>query len=195
MTLFFLRHGETLYNASGRVTGQEDIPLAPRGREQAAAVGRTLAGILAERGIGANDVLFHASPLQRARVTTELARAAMGLDPLAYTTDERLKELSLGRWEGLTMADVGKTWPAELKSRSADPWAVGPTGGESYAQLTARVRPALAGFARPCVVVAHAGTGRAVLHLEGGVEAHEATRVPILQGRVLLVENNGFSWH
>ena len=194
MTLFFLRHGETLFNASGRVTGQQDIPLAPRGRDQASAAGRLLRDVFAERGIDARGVAFHVSTLERARVTAELAREAMGLDPTGYTTDPRLMELSLGRWQGLTVAEVGEKWPAERKARSADPWSVAPTDGECYQQIAARVRPALASFDRPCVVVAHAGTGRAVLYLEGGVEAHEATQVPILQGRVLIVENGSFSW-
>lgn len=194
MTLFFVRHGETAFNDEGRVTGQRDIPLAPRGRDQAAAAGRTLLAILAERGIDKATAPFHVSPLERARVTAEIARAAMGLDPADYTTDARLKELSLGRWEGMTMAEVGQRFAADLKARSADPWSVAPTGGETYHQLADRVSAALAGFSRPCVVVAHAGTGRAVLTLEGGVEPHEATRIPIQQGRVLIVEDGGFSW-
>jgi broad specificity phosphatase PhoE len=75
-----------------------------------------------------------------------------------------------------------------------DPWSVPPTGGETYREIVARVGAALATFVRPCVVVAHAGTGRAVLHIEGGVEAHEATQTPMLQGRVLIVENGSFAW-
>ena len=194
MTLFFLRHGETLFNASGRVTGQQDIPLGPRGRDQAAAAGRTLRTLLAKRGLDPADVAFHVSPLERARVTAELARAAMGLDPTTYTTDPRLMELSLGHWQGLTVADVGKRWPAEFAARSADPWDIAPAGGESYRDLCARVGPALADYARPCVIVAHAGTGRAILHLEGGVEAHPSTKVPIEQGRVLVIESGGYVW-
>lgn len=195
MTLFFIRHGETLYNSSGRVTGQRDIPLAPRGRDQAAAAGRELKRILAERGLDPATLPFHASPLERARVTTELAREAMGLDPAIYTTDARLKELSLGAWEGLTMEEVGVRYPADLKRRSADPWDVAPTGGETYAQLAARAGAALATFAQPCVVVAHAGTGRAILAVEGALEGHAATRVPIQQGRVLVIEGGAYAWH
>ena len=194
MTLFFLRHGETAYNDGGRVTGQRDIPLAPRGRDQAAAAGRMLLQIFAERGIDKASVPFYVSTLERARITAEIARTAMGLDPTTYTTDARLIELSLGAWEGLTMTEVGQRFASDLKARSADPWAVAPTGGEDYQQLAARVGAALASFARPCVIVAHAGTGRAVLQVEGGVEAHEATHVPIQQGRVLIVESRSFSW-
>ena len=194
MTLFFIRHGETLYNSSGRVTGQRDIPLGPRGRDQAEAAGRELARILAERGLAADALAFHVSPLERARVTAECVRGVLRLDPAGYTTDDRLKELSLGAWEGLTMAEVGARYPADLKARTADPWDVAPTGGEAYKQLAARVGAALASFTRPCVVVAHAGTGRAVLAVEGAMEEHETTRAPIAQGRVLVIEEGRYAW-
>ena len=150
--------------------------------------------IFAERGLDGAAVPFHVSTLERARATVEIARTAMGLEPTGYTTDARLMELSLGAWEGLSVADVGQRFAANFKARSADPWDVAPTGGETYRQLTERVGAALAGFSRPCVVVAHAGTGRAVLTLEGGVEPHEATRISIQQGRVLIVESRSFAW-
>ena len=194
MTVFYIRHGETLFNSGGQVTGQRDIPLAPRGKDQAAAAGRALTTLLAERGIDAATLPFHVSPLERACVTAEIARAAMGLDPKGYTTDARLMELALGQWEGLTMKEVGERFAADLKARTADPWDVAPTDGENYAQLSLRVGAALQSWSRPCAIVAHAGTGRAVLHLEGGVEAHASTRVPIQQGRILVIENNAYSW-
>lgn len=194
MTLFFVRHGETAFNNAGQVTGQRDIPLAPRGRDQASAVGRGLSRLFAERGLDPASVPFHVSTLERARTTARLAREAMGLDPDIFTTDVRLMELSLGAWEGLTMAQVEERYRTDLVARRADPWSVAPTGGENYAQLAARAGAALATFARPCVVVAHAGTGRAILSLEGGVEPHEATHIPVQQGRVLVIENNAYSW-
>ena len=194
MTLFFLRHGETAFNDEGRVTGQQDIPLAPRGRDQAAAAGRILQRIFAERGLDGAAVPFHVSTLERARVTAEIARTAMGLDPAAYTTDARLKELSLGAWEGMSVAEVSRRFAADFKARSADPWDVAPMRGENYRQLAERVGVAIATFARPCVVVAHAGIGRAILTLEGGVEPRDATRVPIQQGRVLIVESRSYAW-
>ena len=49
---------------------------------------------------------FVASPLSRSRETMEIARAAMGLPPTAYATDDRLKELTFGGWEGFTGEDL-----------------------------------------------------------------------------------------
>src|SRR5579871_4261566 len=91
--ILFVRHGETSWNVEGRLQGQHDIPLNPRGREQARAVGRSLrARIGAELDrLEASDA-FVASPLSRARQTMELMRAAMGLDPVRYRTDPVLME-------------------------------------------------------------------------------------------------------
>ena len=82
--LIFVRHGETAYNAENRLQGQLDIPLNARGREQARAVGQTLAArIGSEIEVLEAAGAFIASPLERARETMEIARDAMGLPPSA----------------------------------------------------------------------------------------------------------------
>jgi broad specificity phosphatase PhoE len=194
MTLFFMRHGETHLNSDGRQTGRLDVPLAPRGRDQASAMGRSLLAILAERRIDPAALPFHVSPLGRTRETAELVRIAMGLDPKAYSTDARLLELSLGAWEGLTNADIARRYPKELAARRADHWNVAPPGGETYGELEIRVLAALGDYVRPCAIVAHAGTGRGVLAAEGGVAPAVAADMPMRQGRVLVIENGSYAW-
>ncbi len=194
MTLFFIRHGETAYNAEGRITGQRDVLLGPRGLDQAQSAGRDLLRLLRERGIDPTTVPFHVSPLQRAVRTAKAARIAMGLDPEAVSLDPRLMELSLGAWEGLTPRDIEPREPEAWARRRADPWTHAAPGGETYAALAARVGEALQTYSRPCVLVAHAGTGRALLHLEGGLDRMEASSAVIHQGRVLVIENHGFAW-
>jgi broad specificity phosphatase PhoE len=83
--LYFVRHGETAYNAENRLQGQLDTPLNARGRGQARAIGGTLRSLLG-REIDRLDEAeaFFASPLERARETTEIARDAMGLAPGRY---------------------------------------------------------------------------------------------------------------
>ena len=105
--LIFVRHGETAYNAENRLQGQLDTPLNARGREQARAVGGTLRRLMG-REIDLLDAAqaFFASPLERARETMEIARAAMGLEPERYRLDPVLKELSFGVWEGLTWPEI-----------------------------------------------------------------------------------------
>ena len=130
--IIFIRHGETAFNANGRLQGQRDIPLNARGREQASAVGRYLrdayGGEIARIDASGG---FWASPLGRTRETIELARAAMGLAPPAYHIDARLKELSFGEWEGMSWREVERIDAAGVKARKADKWRFAPPGGEA----------------------------------------------------------------
>ena len=115
--LIFLRHGETAYNAENRLQGQLDIPLNARGREQARAVGRTLAARIGPEidRLEAADA-FIASPLERARETMEIARDAMGLPPGRYALDPVLKEISFGAWEGLTWPEIEARDPKGVRT-------------------------------------------------------------------------------
>ncbi|MHB8648584.1 MAG: histidine phosphatase family protein [Gaiellaceae bacterium] len=90
-TLLLVRHGETDWNAAGRLQGHTDRPLNEHGRRQARALAERLAG----EGIAA----VYASDLARARETAEIVAARLGL-PVA--TDPDLREKNWGSWEGLT---------------------------------------------------------------------------------------------
>ncbi len=181
-TIVFLRHGETDWNVEGRLQGQRDVPLNDKGRGQARRNGLTLKRLLPNVG----DFDFVSSPLGRTRETMEIARTALGLDPKAYRTDDRLREATFGRWEGFTMAELRAREPAELAAREADKWGVSPPGGESYEALARRVRPWIAEITRPTVVVAHGGVGR-VLWIElNGLEPAAAMAPAVPHDRVFL---------
>ena len=81
-TLYFIRHGETDWNAVSRLQGQQDIPLNAVGRRQAAHCGDVMRELFARDHRQADEFDFVASPLSRARETMELVRAGLGLDPL-----------------------------------------------------------------------------------------------------------------
>ena len=104
--LYYVRHGETDWNAERRLQGQHDIPLNARGRTQAAQSGEILLDLFARDKRIAGDLDYVASPLGRARETMELMRAKLGLVPGEYRTDPRLLEMSFGRWEGFTFAEL-----------------------------------------------------------------------------------------
>ncbi|PZQ15884.1 MAG: histidine phosphatase family protein [Ancylobacter novellus] len=186
--LIFVRHGETDWNVAGRLQGRTDIPLNARGRDQADAVGRALKDFS-----GVADRVFVASPLSRASDTMRRMRAAMGLDPDGFETDERLSEMSFGRWEGSTFFEIREREPGAMKAREADRWDHRPPDGESYADVSARVEAALAALDRPAVVVSHGGVARAVLAL-AGVERDRLPELRIQQGRALVIENGGWRW-
>jgi probable phosphoglycerate mutase len=129
--LILVRHGETEWARDGRHTGRTDVPLTPRGEEQA----RSLAPLLADRAI----VLTLVSPAQRARRTAELS----GLT--GTETDDRLWEWDYGAYEGRTTPQIGEERPGWYL------WRDGVVGGETVEQVGARVdgvldrvRPSLA---------------------------------------------------
>jgi probable phosphoglycerate mutase len=142
---WFLRHGETDWNAAGRSQGNTDIPLNALGLDQARAAARMLRG----RGIAT----LVASPLARARVTAGIVADAIGR---VVEFDAALREVSFGVAEG----DPLGGWFAD--------WIAGrftPEGGESFAALRLRAVAAInRALARPApvLVVAHGGFFRAV---------------------------------
>lgn len=101
LKLYLIRHGETDWNADGRIQGHSDIDLNARGQEQA----RRLAARMAEEG---EFAAIYSSPLQRAYRTAESLRRALNL---SIISDVRLLERSLGQLEGLTMSEIQLRFP------------------------------------------------------------------------------------
>lgn len=187
--LYLVRHGETDWNAQGRLQGRHDIPLNARGRVQAEEAGARLRGLLS----GVDDLDYVASPLGRARETMERLRRTLGLDPAVYRTDERLAEISFGAWEGLTWPEVRARDPEGGAARDRDVWGYAPPGGESYAMLAERVAPAVSDLARSTVIVSHGGVARALLAVRCGVSRRRAPQIDIRQGRVLVIQGTATS--
>lgn len=123
------RHGETGHNADGIYQGQLDSHLSARGREQAAAA----AEALAQRG--ATRLL--SSDLARASDTAEALAARTGL---RVEHDERLREIHVGRWQGLRHAEVLERFPDVLRALDRGEDAVRGETGERVADVQARVR-------------------------------------------------------
>ena len=137
--IYYIRHGETEWNAEGRLQGTKDIPLNDLGRRQAASAGIILADLFARDGRSEASLGFVASPLGRARSTMELVRGTLRLQPDQYAIDARLREIGYGQWEGSTLAQMQASDPDVFAARQAEKWTVPPPGGESYAAVEARV--------------------------------------------------------
>lgn len=183
-TLYFVRHGETDWNAERRLQGQRDIPLNGLGRKQAAHCGGLLYDLITGSGRQPGHFTFASSPLSRARETMEIMRVELGLAPDGYVTDMRLAELSFGRWEGLTYKEVRVQDHTVLARRERDRWNFTPPGGESYAQLLERVRGWHEGVTGDTIVTAHGGVARVLMVLFGVRQPVEATLGDIGQGVV-----------
>ena len=134
ITLYFSRHGETQANREMRFSGRRDTPLTDKGRGQARAVGEIL-----KREVGLRPAMaFVSSPLQRARTTMEIIRETLELPRAGYTTDARIEEINLGRWDKLTDAEARALDPALFDARGADKWHIHVPGGENYEEVAAR---------------------------------------------------------
>jgi probable phosphoglycerate mutase len=126
-TLCVVRHGETAWNAEGRVQGQLDIPLGPAGHSQA----RCVASALATRRFAA----LYSSDLARVRETASPLARKLGLE---LRIDARLRERHYGIFQGLTYAEAKAKLPADYQRfRAKDPdYAFGT--GESLREFFSR---------------------------------------------------------
>jgi probable phosphoglycerate mutase len=191
VTLYFVRHGETDWNREGRYQGQRNIPLNATGRRQAGRNGRTLAEAL---GGAAAALDYVASPLMRARETMEILRGQLALPPRDYRTDDRLREIDYGHWEGRLWEELPHVDPDGLAARLSDPWSWQPAGGESYCMLSARVGLWLAEVQRDAVVVAHGGVSKVLRGLVLRLSGAEIARLEVPQDKVLLVASGAVRW-
>lgn len=154
---WFLRHGETDWNARYLAQGATDVALNAAGIAQAHRAAAALKTLPPER----RPVAVVASPLSRAQVTAEVAAEALGLP---FTTDEGLRECCFGVMEGQVMAEWFHAWVSGEDT---------PEGCESFIDLRARARSAIGralALPGPVLVVAHGALWRG-FRAEAGLPA------------------------
>jgi probable phosphoglycerate mutase len=134
MKLLFARHGETDWNAQGKIQGSRDIPLNSTGIEQSNELARAI-----QREHPQIRRIF-SSTQQRAMQTARIVADTLGLD---FATQSGLEEINFGLWEGLSWPEVRQRYPAEYTQWFASRRHTAPPGGESYQALLDRVRPAV----------------------------------------------------
>jgi broad specificity phosphatase PhoE len=192
-TIYYLRHGETDWNKTGRLQGTLDIPLNALGREQAVHAGRVLGGLIAQDGRDKDRLPFVASPLGRARMTMELAREQLHLPPPDYALDDRLREIGYGTWEGRTLAEAEAQDPDLYARRLEDKWRVGAPGGETYLDVQRRMQAWYDDLRGDTVTVAHGGTARALMVALGFETPESAAELYIEQGVVYVFGPDGLT--
>jgi 2,3-bisphosphoglycerate-dependent phosphoglycerate mutase len=183
--LILLRHGQSQWNLENRFTGWVDVPLSPRGEEEARAAGEKLRG----RRV---DELF-TSVLKRAVDTATLALQAAGIGPLPTVRDAALNERMYGDLQGLDKTEAARRFGADQVKLWRRSYDVQPPGGESLADTAARVLPFWRERILPelragknVLIVAHGNSLRAlVMHLdnlsrEQVLELEIPTGVPLL---------------
>jgi glucosyl-3-phosphoglycerate phosphatase len=163
--LILVRHGESEWNAAGRVQGQADPDLSPAGREEARLVGPLVRSLEPETAV--------TSDLRRAVATGALLVDGAGTDPL-------WRESAMGDWTGRPAAELY----ADPSGRFAA-WREGradPPGGETWQQMCDRVAGAAAALrasgAARALVVTHGGPVRAACAVLAGLRPDQLVPVP-----------------
>jgi probable phosphoglycerate mutase len=179
LTLYFCRHGETEANVQRRMQGRtRDTALTMLGREQACAIAR----VLKRSETDPARLSFVASPLMRARTTMEIILGELALPTDNYTRDDRLIEINLGEWEGLTNAEARARDPETFDRRAADRWNIRIPGGESYADVAARAESWIDSLEADTFAVSHGGFTRVLRGLFLGLNAQQISDLDEPQG-------------
>jgi broad specificity phosphatase PhoE len=180
VTILLVRHGETEWNRERRNQGRLDSPLTLRGIAQARAIGARL-----RRLPEAAAAPILASPQGRARRTAEIIGEQLaGARPLRL--DDRLRELTLGAWDGLTYGEIEARSPGIFDGDGRHEWCFRAPGGESYDSLAARLGEWLAeqDDAAPVIAVAHGLVSRVLRGLYARLPAAVALSLPVPQDRI-----------
>lgn len=146
--LYVLRHGESVWNAEGRLQGRLDSPLTVNGREQARHQGT----LLGEAGVNTQDFAFYSSPQGRARETADIALYGIGG---VIRNDERLVEIGMGRLQSLTRSEIEQRFPDVYRETDPFRWYNSVPGGEGFDAVQIRVNSFLSSLKGPTVIVTH----------------------------------------
>jgi broad specificity phosphatase PhoE len=157
--LYLVRHAEP--ELTGVLLGSSDPPLSKEGKRQAAAI--LLPGA----------AVIYTSGLRRARETAELIGGA----PIIVDPD--LNEISYGKWDGLSWAQISEKYPHQARSKLADWKTVTPPDGEDWTSFEERIARALDRIRNgsfPAAVVAHVTVNAQIIHSIAGIEPSQFTQ-------------------
>ena len=127
-TLLIVRHGETEWNAAGRIQGHTDIGLSSNGVDQARSLGKRLLGL-------SIDVAY-SSDLRR---TSETAKLALSDRDVVLHQTPMLREYHKGEFEGMTLSEIKEQFPGEYPKYLEKNLDYAPKGGESTREVSARI--------------------------------------------------------
>lgn len=194
---YFARHGETNWNRERRYQGSRDIPLNETGQKQADSNGVLLRFLLEEAGADPTAFKWYASPLSRARETIERMRAAFDIALPEVIYDERLVEISFGKFEGLLHEEIARERHEALApgQRDASYWHFRPDEGENYEDVAQRLLDFATGLADHSIIVAHGGVLRVLRHLVEGADRAEVLNWEAPQGVIAHFEGRAMTLH
>lgn len=173
--LVLIRHGESQWNLENRFTGWVDVPLSPKGIEEAKAAGKKLAGFTFDRAFS--------SVLARANETLRIILEAIGQTGIPIEKDKALNERMYGELQGLNKAETAKKFGDEQVKIWRRSYDVPPPGGESLKDTAERVLPYYDSRIKPHVlqgetilIAAHGNSLRALV-----MQLEQLTREQVLE--------------
>ena len=183
VTLYVVRHGQTVDNLENRIQGHTDSPLTELGVRQAEAV--------ADRLASESFAAIYSSDLGRAMRTAEIVASRHSL---LVNTTPLLRELNLGVAQGLTAEEFAERWPEEYRMWKSDSAAHRPPGGETIESIIERCRT----FVEQVVpqyddgdklaVIAHGGTQRGLVCAVFGLPATFCVSMSVSNGSLSIIE-------
>ncbi len=174
--LALIRHGHTAWNRLGKIQGRSDIPLDQDAADHLAQLA------LPEPW---DKAALVSSPLLRALQTAELIS---GRNPV---TDPALIEMDWGRWEGLRGVDLLADPTSGYKHIEEWGWSFRPPGGESPAEVRARLTPWMRSLTTDTVAVCHIGIMRVILAMASGWEFDGPPPFRVKRDRLFIVTVDG----
>ncbi|MBS0171852.1 MAG: 2,3-bisphosphoglycerate-dependent phosphoglycerate mutase [Nitrospira sp.] len=185
--LVLIRHGESQWNLENRFTGWVDVPLSPKGIEEANAAGKKLAEFTFDRAFS--------SVLARANDTLRLVLEAIGQTTIPIEKDKALNERMYGELQGLNKAETAKKFGDEQVKIWRRSYDVRPPGGESLKDTAERVLPYYENRIKPYVlkgetilIAAHGNSLRALVMQLEHLTREQVLELNIPTGAPLLYE-------
>lgn len=185
--LVLIRHGESQWNLENRFTGWVDVPLSPKGVEEAKAAGKKLTGFTFDRAFS--------SVLTRANDTLRIILEVIGQTAIPIEKDKALNERMYGELQGLNKAETAKKYGDEQVKIWRRSYDVRPPGGESLKDTAERVLPYYDSRIKPCVlkgetilIAAHGNSLRALVMQLDQLTREQVLELNIPTGAPLLYE-------
>jgi 2,3-bisphosphoglycerate-dependent phosphoglycerate mutase len=185
--LVLVRHGQSQWNLENRFTGWVDVPLSPKGEEEARAAGRSLKGMAFQQGF--------TSKLKRAQETLRLILEQINQTNLPITQDQALNERHYGDLQGLDKAETAKKYGDEQVHIWRRSYDIAPPNGESLKDTAARTIPYFNNQVLPVVksgknviVAAHGNSLRSIVMELDKLTKEQVLKLEIATGSPIIYE-------
>jgi broad specificity phosphatase PhoE len=184
-TVILLRHTQTTWNAESRYQGRIDTPLSAQGKADVIRIASLVQP-------GDFEVAF-SSPLTRARV---LAQDVCSAARCSLSIDERLTEISMGPWEGITRREIEEHFPALLETWETRSDEVRFPNGESLEDVASRARSLMNevfdAHSSPILIVSHDAVIKVIIMLALGLELRHLHRFRMRNGSISILHGSHY---